>query len=96
MAAGKCKAAYTTDEWHGYGCEITEGPCMFLFPDSKACAERYGEGPDAAAGETVHECCECPWMIKVENSDLEEIELCVCKESPAYLSETGVCGECTY
>lgn len=47
MAAGRCKAAYTTDEWHGYGCSITEGACMFLYPDSKACAEKYGEGPDA-------------------------------------------------
>ena len=47
MAAGKCSAAYHTDEWNGYGCSITEGPCMFLYPDSKACAERYGEGPDA-------------------------------------------------
>lgn len=46
MAAGNCKAAYYTDEWHGYGCSITEGPCMFLFPNSKACAEKYGEGPD--------------------------------------------------
>lgn len=46
MAAGQCKAAYHTDEWHGYGCSIMEGPCMFLFPDSKACAEEYGEGPD--------------------------------------------------
>lgn len=47
MAAGRCKAAYHTDEYHGYGCSITEGPCMFLYPDSKACAEKYGEGPDA-------------------------------------------------
>lgn len=47
MAAGECKAAYHTDEWHGYGCEITEGACMFLYPDSKACDEIYGEGPDA-------------------------------------------------
>lgn len=47
MAAGKCKAAYHTDEWHGYGCNITEGACMFLFPDSRACAEQYGEGPEA-------------------------------------------------
>lgn len=47
MAAGKCKSAYHTDEYHGYGCNITEGPCMFLFPDSKMCAEKYGEGPDA-------------------------------------------------
>lgn len=50
MAAGRCKAAYYTDEWHGYGCEITGDACMFLFPNSKACAERYGEGPDAVEG----------------------------------------------
>mgnify|MGYP001622983973 CR=1 FL=1 len=93
-----CKAAKRTDEYHGWECEITEGACMFLNPDSKACAEKYGEGPDAAAGdgETVHECCDCPWMKKIENRDEEEIELCVCKESPAYLSETGICGECTF
>lgn len=47
MAAGKCSAAYHTDEWNGYGCSITEGPCMFIFPNSKGCAEMYGEGPDA-------------------------------------------------
>lgn len=93
-----CKAAKQTDQYHGWECEITEGACMFLYPDSKACAEVYGEGPDAAAGdgETVHECCDCPWMKKIENSDEEEIELCVCKERPAYLSETGICGECTF
>ena len=47
MPAGKCSAAYRTEEYHGYGCEITEGACMFLYPDSKECAEKYGEGPDA-------------------------------------------------
>ena len=49
-----------------------------------------------SAQETVHECCDCPWMKKIENSDGEDVTLCVCKESPAYLSETGICGECTY
>ena len=34
-------------QWHGYGCTITEGACMFLYPDSKKCAKEYGEGPDA-------------------------------------------------
>ncbi|MEH2957818.1 hypothetical protein [Candidatus Merdisoma sp. JLR.KK006] len=53
MAAGKCSVAYYTDEWHGYGCGITEGPCEFLFPDSKACAEMYGEGPDAQDDEEI-------------------------------------------
>lgn len=42
-----CKCAYQTDEYHGWGCTITDGACMFLVPDSKACAEKYGEGPDA-------------------------------------------------
>lgn len=55
MAAGRCSAAYTTDEYHGYGCSITEGACMFLYPDSKACAEQYGEGPDANFDESEEE-----------------------------------------
>ena len=42
-----CKAARPTDKYHGWECTITEGACMFLIPDSKACAERCGEGPDA-------------------------------------------------
>ena len=58
MAAGKCTAAYHTDEWHGYGCDITGGACMFLFPDSKACAREYGEGPDAIV-RPVHE----KWLV---------------------------------
>lgn len=55
MAAGKCKAAYHTDEWHGYGCEMTESACMFLLPDSKVCAEQYGEGPDAEENEEAED-----------------------------------------
>lgn len=55
MAAGKCKAAYHTDELHGYGCEMTESACMFLLPDSKACAEQYGEGPDAEENEEAED-----------------------------------------
>lgn len=42
-----CKAARQTDEYHGWECEITEGACMFPYPDSNACAKLYGEGPDA-------------------------------------------------
>lgn len=65
MAAGKCKAAYHTDEWHGYGCSITEGACMFFYPDSKTCAEKYGEGPNAEETEdfednmTKYMCLDC-------------------------------------
>lgn len=53
--AGKCTAAYYTDEHHGYGCNITEGACMLLFPDSKICAEMYGEGPEKDGLEVKNE-----------------------------------------
>jgi len=43
----RCKCAIQTDEYHGWECEVTGGACMFLFPDSKMCAEMFGEGPDA-------------------------------------------------
>lgn len=46
-----CKCAIRTDEYHGWECSITEGACMFLTPNSKACAEEYGEGPDADCDE---------------------------------------------
>lgn len=46
-----CKAARATDEYHGWECEITGGACMFLYPNSKACAEEFGEGPDAESFE---------------------------------------------
>lgn len=42
-----CKCAYHTDEYSGWGCTVTDGACMFLIPNSKLCAEEYGEGPDA-------------------------------------------------
>ena len=42
-----CSCAKATDEYHGWECTITGGACMFLYPNSKACAEMYGEGPDA-------------------------------------------------
>lgn len=46
-----CSCAVRTDEYHGWECTITEGACMFLYPDSAACAEMYGEGPDAVEAE---------------------------------------------
>ena len=30
-----------------YQCSVSGDGCMFLTPNSKACAEKYGEGPDA-------------------------------------------------
>lgn len=50
-----CKCAIRTDEYHGWECSITEGPCMFLYPNSKTCAKKYGEGPDAENEETKGE-----------------------------------------
>lgn len=46
-----CKCAVRTDEYHGWECSVSEGACMFLVPDSKRCAEEYGEGPDAEVDE---------------------------------------------
>lgn len=42
-----CKCASVTDEYHGWECSVTGGACVYLIPDSKACARDYGEGPDA-------------------------------------------------
>jgi len=42
-----CKCAIPTDQWHGWECTVSGGECMFIIPNSKACAEQYGEGPDA-------------------------------------------------
>lgn len=41
--------------FNGSICEVTGDSCMFFIPDSKACAETYGEGPDANHG-TCEEC----------------------------------------
>lgn len=46
-----CKAAIPTDEYHGWECEITEGACMFLHPDSRRCAKEYGEGNKRRSGQ---------------------------------------------
>lgn len=40
-----CKCAKRTDE--GWECEVTGGICEFFIPNSKLCAEMFGEGPDA-------------------------------------------------
>lgn len=50
-----CKCARATDEWHGWECEITGGACVFIYPSDKACAELYGEGPDAENEEEEEE-----------------------------------------
>lgn len=42
-----CKCAEFEAEDGRYTCSISGDGCMFMIPDSKLCAERYGEGPDA-------------------------------------------------
>ncbi|MEK4196169.1 hypothetical protein NSQ91_08905 [Paenibacillus sp. FSL R7-0048] len=33
--------------FNGSTCSVSGSSCMFVFPDSQACAEIYNEGPDA-------------------------------------------------
>lgn len=47
MKSAGCSCATITDEYHGYRCAVTDGACVFFVPNSKLCAEMYGEGPDA-------------------------------------------------
>ena len=65
-----CKCAKVTDEYHGWECDITEGACVFLNPDSKKCDEMYGEGPDAHGEET---CATCEyWLEKYQKCENPE------------------------
>lgn len=41
-----CRYARSTDEYHGWECTITEGACMFMYPNQKACHDKYGEPED--------------------------------------------------
>lgn len=47
-----CKCATFDVEECRYYCEVSGSQCMYLRPNSKRCAEEYGEGPDAGEGET--------------------------------------------
>lgn len=42
-----CKYAVETDQYHGWECMVTGGECAFLAPNSRLCADEYGEGSDA-------------------------------------------------
>ena len=44
----------------------------------------------------LHECIDCEYMKSLENSVGRPINLCVCTDSPAYLTEVGICGWCEY
>lgn len=63
-----CSCAKRTDEYHGWECLVSGGECMFINPNSKACAEMYGEGPDAYSDDTSENS-----DTKVDSSELDEI-----------------------
>lgn len=42
-----CKCATFDEDTGRYDCEVSGSGCMYLMPNSKRCAEEYGEGPDA-------------------------------------------------
>ncbi len=42
-----CKAAKFDPDEGRYYCDISGDQCMYYIPNSKKCAEEYGEGPDA-------------------------------------------------
>lgn len=45
MSKKPCICEERTDEFHGWKCLITEDPCMYSYPDQRACANAYGEVP---------------------------------------------------
>ena len=66
-----CKCSkYDMDE--GYKCSVTGDRCVFMIPNSKACAEMYGEGPDASKREEyiIVEVT----IIKANNEEVEETD----------------------
>lgn len=46
-----CKCAEYDQDTGRYQCSVSGDQCMYLIPNSKACAEDYGEGPDVEEGE---------------------------------------------
>jgi len=50
-----CSAATLDSDEGRYDCVVSGSQCMYLIPDSKRCAEEYGEGPDAYTEESKAE-----------------------------------------
>ncbi len=42
-----CKCSTFDPEEGRYYCSVSGDQCMYYIPNSKQCAEDYGEGPDA-------------------------------------------------
>lgn len=69
-----CKCAnFDSDE--GWKCSVSGDRCMFMIPDSKTCAEKYGEGPDAD-----HEEIELEDFHENETEEKETLECEYCGE----------------
>ncbi|WP_171903756.1 hypothetical protein [Cellulosilyticum sp. I15G10I2] len=50
-----CRSAKFDEDSGRYDCSVTGDGCVFLVPNSKACVEMYGEGPEAEDdGELVY------------------------------------------
>ena len=49
-----CKCAIFDNE-EGWECSVSGDRCIYLVPNSKQCAEEYGEGPDVVEEETEKE-----------------------------------------
>jgi hypothetical protein len=42
-----CKCATFQPDEGRWSCSVSGDGCMYLIPNSKKCAEQFGEGPDA-------------------------------------------------
>ena len=42
-----CKCAVYDSDSGRYDCDVSGSGCIYLIPNSKRCANEYGEGPDA-------------------------------------------------
>ena len=42
-----CNCAKYDEDLGRYQCSVSGSECMYLIPDSKACAKDYGEWPDS-------------------------------------------------
>ena len=53
-----CKCAKYDEDEGRYYCEVSGDQCIYLIPNSKRCAEDYGEGPDVERieDEVMEEC----------------------------------------
>ncbi len=47
-----CIASKFDQDEGRYYCEVSGDQCMFLIPNSKECAEKYGKGADAVDDES--------------------------------------------